>query len=114
MTPSSMIANLDASLRRAGQKVTLRRYTAPTGSPRPKTDLTNVWAVVRAVTADDLVGEIKQTSLKAILSPTDIMSLWPLKTSDKVMIDGVEREVMAVKPFKVADTLVRVELVVAG
>lgn len=113
MTPDQAIGALDRQLAKHGQKVTLRRYTG-TGNPRPKTDLGNVPAFVRAVKADDLVGEVKQTSSKVTLSPTDITSLWPLKTSDKVLIDGTEREVMAVKPVKLADTLVRCDLVVAG
>lgn len=114
MTPDQSIAALDRQLAAHGQKVTLRRYTAPSGTPRPKTDLADTPSFVRAVKADDLVGEVKQTSSKVTLSPTNIMSLWPLKTSDKVLIDGTEREIMAVKPIKLADTLVRCDLVVAG
>lgn len=114
MTPQEAISALDRQLAAHGQKITLRRYTASSGTPRPKTDLVNVPSFVRAVKADDLVGEVKQTSSKVTLSPTDIMSLWPLKTSDKVVIDGSEREIMAVKPFKLADNLVRCDLVVAG
>jgi hypothetical protein len=113
MTPEHAIAALDRQLKAHGQTVMLRRYTG-TGNPRPKTDLADVPAFVRAVKADDLVGDIKQTSSKVILSPTDIMTLWPLKTGDKVVFDGVEREVEAVKPIKLANTLVRCELVVAG
>lgn len=113
MTPEQAIGALNRQLAKHGQKVTLRRYTG-TGNPRPKTDLADVPSFVRAVKADDLVGEIKQTSSKVTLSPSNIMSLWPLKTSDKVIIDGTEREVMAVKPIKLADVLVRCDLVVAG
>lgn len=114
MTPQQAIGALDVQLAAHGQSVTLRRYTAPSGSPRPKTELVGIRAFVRAVKADDVVGEIRQTSMKVTLSPTDMISFWPLKTSDKVVIDGTEREVQAVKPVRLADALVRCDLVVTG
>ena len=113
MSPEHAIGALDRQMARHGQKVVLRRYTG-TGNSRTKTDLADVPAFVRAVKADDLVGEVKQTSLRVTVSPSNIMSLWPLKTSDKALIDGVEREIIAVKPIKLADTLVRCDLVVTG
>lgn len=115
MTPAAAIAMLDRQLAAHGQKVTVRRYTDPAHVDRPKVELVDIPAFVRAVSADEIVGDVKATCSKVILSPTDISTFWPLRDSDKVVIDDRERAVLApVKPFKMANTLVRCELTVAG
>lgn len=112
-TPAGMIARLNSALARRGQDVTVRRYTAPTGNPRPKTDIGSR-AFVRAMNADELIGAITQTSSNVVLSPTGLSVLLPLRTDDKVVIAGRERNVQVVKPIEVDGTLVRINLVVAG
>jgi len=113
MTPAELIADLDKSLARAGETVIVRRYTAPTGDPRPKVEATTK-ASVRPVRADDLVGNIDQTFSMVITSPTAIVALLPLKKGDKVVIQGRERNVEFPRPIFVQDVLVRLELVVGG
>lgn len=114
MTPQQAIGALDAQLAAHGQSVTLRRYTAPTGTPRPKTELVGIPAFVRAVKADEFVGIIDSTYSNVTLSPTYFLSMWPIVKGDKIVIDGRERNVEIVKPVKLADALVRCNLVVAG
>jgi hypothetical protein len=110
MTPTEAIAMLDDQLADTRQSVTVRRYTDPGHVDRPKVELADIPAFVRAVSADDLVGDIKATSSKVTLSPT----FWPLVDSDKIVIAGKERAVLLVKPLFMADQLVRCDLMVAG
>lgn len=115
MTPDTAIAMLDRQLAAHGQTVTVRRYTDPKDPERPKVELADIPAFVRAVSADVVAGDIKATGSKVTLSPTDISSFWPLTASDKIVIDGRERAVLApVKPVMMADTLVRCDLMVSG
>ena len=109
----SIIADLNAALRKSGQDIVLRRYTAPTGDPRPKTDVP-VRAGVRPVRADQLIGAIDQSASNVFLSPTGLAALLPLKKGDKAIIQGRERQIEFVKPIEVDNQLVRVELMVLG
>jgi hypothetical protein len=113
VTPAQMIADLDAALARRGEDVTVRRYTAPSGTPRPKTDIATR-ATVRAVKPEELAGEIDQTASKVVLSPTGLGALLPLRKGDKIVIQGDERHVELPKPIVVGGTLVRIELMVTG
>lgn len=114
MTPAEAIGALDRQLSSHGQKVTVRRYTAPSGTPRPKTELVDVPAFVRAVKKEELVGNIDSTFSNVTLSPTNILSMWPIVKGDKLVIEGRERNVEIVKPIKLGDAFVRCDLVVAG
>ncbi|MCV9960735.1 hypothetical protein OIU34_02385 [Pararhizobium sp. BT-229] len=111
--PSDIIARLDASLVARGQDVTLRRYTAPSGTPRPKTDA-GVRAFVRPLKAEELVGRLDHTFSKVIFSPTDSSVLLPMKKDDKVIIDDRERNVEFPKHVRYRGVLVKIELLVAG
>jgi hypothetical protein len=113
-SPSSLIADLDAALADAGSAITIRRYTAPSGTPRPKVDIDNVPAAVRAIHADELAEGIDQTASKVVVSPTGLAALLPLKKGDKAVIDGRERNIELPKPISVQGVLVRVDLLVAG
>lgn len=114
MNPDTIIADLDASLLRAGEVVTIRRYTASSGTPRPKTDIEHVPASVRAVKPEEMVGDIKATFSKVVLSPTGLASLLPLKKDDKIVIQGRERNIEHPGPIFVQGVLVRMNLTVAG
>lgn len=113
-TPASLIADLDAALADAGETVTIRRYTAPSGTPRPKTDITTVPAAVRPVKPDELVGDIQQSDRVVVLSPTLIGALLPLKIGDKVLIAGAEANVQYPGHIRVRDVVVRIKLMVRG
>lgn len=114
MTPASIISDLDASLVRAGETVTVRRYTAPGGTPRPKIEEEGIPASVRAVRPEEMVGDIKATFSKVVLSPTGLASLLPLKKDDKIVIQGRERNIEHPGPIFVQGVLVRMNLTVAG
>jgi hypothetical protein len=116
MTPAQMIATLNSQLALNGETVVLRRYTAPTGSPRPKVDV-SAKGFVRAVGNPALVGEVNQVETHVTLSPTEAtVASWPLpvRTGDKIVIQSIERNIDEVHPILVADTLVRINLVLRG
>lgn len=116
MTPAQIIATLDAFLVNIGETVTLRRYTAITGSPRPRIDLT-LPAFVRVVSVPQLVGEVAQTETHVSFSPTQaVAASWPLpvQDGDKLVIEALERNIDEVHPIFVANTLVRINCVVRG
>ena len=114
MTPAEAIASLDRQLVEHGARVSVYRYTATTGNPRPKDEVANVPAFVRAVSADELVGNVDQTAGNVVLSPTLLSSLLPLKKGDKLLIDGRERNIELVKPISMQTTLIRLHLGVLG
>lgn len=114
MTPSAAIALLDHQLVAHGEKITVRRYTAPSGTPRPKTDIEDVPAFVRAIKAEELVGGIDMTASTVVLSPSGLSALLPLKKGDKVVIQGRERNIELPKLIFMQDVLVRINLLVAG
>jgi hypothetical protein len=113
MTPASAIASLDRQLAEHGEDVVVRRYTAPSGTPRPKTDIA-ARASVRAVKPEELAGEIDQTSSKVVMSPTGLAALLPLRKGDKVVVQGKERNVEIPRPIFVGGTLVRIDVMVTG
>lgn len=112
-TPAGMIARLDDALARRGETVVLRRYTAPSGDPRPKTDI-SAKASVRADKGEELVGTIDQTWSKAVVSPTGIAALLPIRKGDKLVVQGRERNIELPKPILIADVLVRIDLFISG
>jgi hypothetical protein len=116
VTPTEIVATLNARLLEWGETVTLRRYTAPTGNPRPKTEVA-ARGIVRVRTTPTLVGEVSQVETHVTLSPTEAtVASWPLpvRTGDKIVIQSIERNIDEVHPILVADTLVRINLVVRG
>lgn len=115
-TPAASIARLDAALQRRGQALVLRRYTAPTGNPRPKTDAPVMGFVrpVEALAIKEFVGNLTTPYFEVILSPTDAAALLPIVRGDKIVIDGKERNVEMPKPIAMADVLVRIKVLVAG
>ena len=123
------IAALDIALARAGEDVTLRRITKVSGNPVAKDVVCR--AAVRAVSADEIVGTIAQNDLHVIISPTQIVAAsWPgpdegtpagslvdqrlPRATDKMIIQGKERQVKVPKPIFVGGAWVRTDLVVAG
>jgi len=108
------VADLDAAYARGrGEDIIVRRYTAASGTPRPKIDIT-VRATVRPIEAKELVGGIDQTYSEVILSPTGLSSLLPLKKGDKVVIDGHECNIEFPRPIRDKNTIARIVLLVGG
>lgn len=124
---SGEIEALDAALERAGADIILRRVVG-TAPNTISIDVT-VRAAVRSYQAAELVGDIKQTDSKVIISPTQIaQAQWPggelpsatvvdpslPRKLDKMVIDGRVRTIEVVDPFYVNDVLVRLEMRVLG
>lgn len=114
---------LDRSLARVGQDVTLQRLIGVTVAAQ-----VICRAVVRGYDPSELIGGITQQDLKVILSPTQIIvSGWqsfsatvptqdqrvPVK-DNKVIINGKTRNVEAAGGIYVAGELVRIEMRVRG
>lgn len=106
MTPASAIASLDRQIAEHGQSVTLAKI----GVATPVTTT----AHVRAMKETEIVGRMQARWFKAILSPTGLSSVLPLRNDDLCTIGGEEMVIRAYRPILVAGTLVRVELEVAG
>lgn len=113
MTAASNIADLDAALARTGETVIVKHWTATSGAPRPSVSA-SIKASVRPVKADELTAGIDQTWSKVVLSPTGLSALLPLAKGDKITIQGRERHIELPKPILVADTLVRIDVLVSG
>lgn len=113
INPTEAIAELDRALAETGEDVILRRYTASTGSPRPKIDLP-MKAFVRPLQAEELVGNMDSSFSKVITSPTGKTGMLPMLKGDKIVIDGRERNVELPKPIKFAGQLVRITLMIGG
>lgn len=123
------IVALDNSLARAGENVTLRRTVKRAGADVPVDVVCR--AGVRPVSADQIAGTITQNDLNVIMSPTQILAAdWPgqndnitpgnvvdqhlPKSTDKMIVQGKERQVRSAKPIYVDNVWVRTDLVVAG
>lgn len=106
MSAADMISRLDASLARCGQTVTVKKYDSAATA--------TVMAHVRPAKEDEIAGLAQQVWLKVILSPTGLSSVLPLRKGDKIRIDDKDRQIEFPRTMKVADTLVRLEPLVAG
>ncbi|WP_377299675.1 hypothetical protein [Rhizobium sp. SGZ-381] len=123
------IAALDAALDRAGENVTLKRTVKRSGADVVAS--VTCRAAVRSVSADQIAGTIAVTDLAVIISPTQILAAsWPgandsipaenlvdqrlPKITDKMVVQGRERQVKVSKPIYVGGEWVRTDMVVAG
>lgn len=123
------IAALDDALERAGEDVVLRRFAGK--APNQVSVDVTVRAVVRTVSADQVVGTIVQNDLNVVISPSQIIAAqWPgglrdgavqsaaapriPRATDKIVIQGRERQIRIAKPIFVGGVWVRCDLVVAG
>lgn len=120
------IAALDAALAKVGETIVLRRVVGDL----PNTVNIDVTcrACVRSYQPDQIVGNIKQTDSKVILSPSDIArAQWPggvpegdpisaslPRMYDRVVVAGRARSINVVDPIYVDGELVRLELNVTG
>ena len=123
MNPAALIAALDRALDEAGATVTLRRI-AESGNAD-----VDVRAAGRGLQATELVQGMSQTRVKLVISPSPIAAAgWPVgevstpsvpvpslpRRNDKIIYGSRIHNVDLVRPFYVADQLVRIELEVEG
>jgi hypothetical protein len=107
MTPSQLIADLDAALARTGQRVIIRKTNSTDGQ-------VTVRARVRFYKPDEIAGIIQQGDSKVILSPTGLDEFGVPPQNGFVVVNGSPRRIVLPNPIYVADTLVRIELQVRG
>jgi hypothetical protein len=125
MTPSQLIADLDAALARTGEDCTLRRRD---GNPLSDKDVT-VRSSARGLRSAEIVGSATQAWSKAVISMTQILAAgWPAghtvtagavdpripRPNDFLVVKGKQRQIMFADPIAVDGTVVRVNLTVAG
>lgn len=116
---SERTARLDHSLARAGQTVTLRRRV---GTLNVFADV-QIRARLSGYGAEELVGGVKQTNSKFIMSPNGLDgTTWPGKAGgslypvigDFLVVDGRQRKIEAVQPVVIGGAVVRLEGRVLG
>lgn len=117
--PEGHIARLDASLARSGTPALLRRYVSGTDT---WVDLP-LRAFMRGLTPDQLVGGVKATDSKFVLSPSGLASpSWPgaaggdpvPTAGDFLVVNGAERKIEAVQPVMMAGEAVRFDGIILG
>lgn len=112
MTPAAAIAMVDRWLARTGETVALRRYGADPGVP--EVEIAGIRAFVRSVRADELIAGVDQTGFSIVLSPTGLAAILPMAKGDKIVIAGRERNIEQPRPIRMADTLVRIDVLASG
>ena len=119
MTPAQAIAALDRQLAAHGTPVTLRRYVPATDTP---VDLP-LRAFVRGLSPDQLVGGIKATDSKFVLSPTGLISpSWPGAaggdpvpcSGDFIVVNSAERKIDMCQPVVMVGVSVRFDGIISG
>lgn len=126
-SPQSLIADLDDALE-VGQSIILRRLYGQAPNV-VNVDSPPLPAAVRSPDSEELAAGYAQTDSVVILSPTGLAAAqWPggelpsasvanpamPRKNDKAIFDGRVRNVELVKPFVIANVLVRIELRVLG
>lgn len=119
MTPADAITMLDRHLAAHGTAVMLRRYVPATDTA---VDLT-IPAFVRGLSPDQLVGGVKATDSKFVLSPTGLASpSWPgaaggdpaPTAGDFLVVNGAERKIETAQPVMMAGVAVRFDGIILG
>lgn len=123
MNASALISALDSALNEAGATVTLRRVVQSGNAD------VDVRAAGRGLQSTELVQGMSQTRVKLVISPSPIAAAgWPAgevatastpvpslpRRNDKIVYGSRVHNVDLVRPFYVADQLVRIELEVDG
>ncbi|MCO6178818.1 hypothetical protein [Ciceribacter sp. RN22] len=129
---SRLLAQLDRRLEQRGEMVVLRRRSTA-GSKIISVEC-EVPAIVRALTIEQLVGNVTQQTFFVILSPTHILraqwpggrvpattgsliqpaEAWIPTTSDKVVLRGRERAIERPAPIYDSGQFIRIELTATG
>lgn len=118
MTPDEAKASHRRMMRVAGETITIRRYTAPSGTPRPSVTQ-DVTARVTGYAPNELVGGIAQGDRRLVVLADDLATgavTLPLKKGDKAVVRGKELNIEAVDDStrRVSGVLIALELQVRG
>lgn len=109
MKPQEAISMLERQLTKHGETIVFRSRDSSIA------DVT-VKAFVRSAQSSELIGAIQQTVRNIVISPTGFEA-WPdghPVEDDWCVIAGQECSLLPAKPKRMADTLVRIDLVVKG
>lgn len=122
-TPAGLIARLDAALARRGEDCLLRRIVG--GVEKDVTIQTSV----RAVRAEQLINGVTQDFSNVVASMTQVLAAaWPAgfvlepgkvdpripRKNDYLLVKGKVRQIQFVNAIAVDNTIVRLEMLVAG
>lgn len=123
--PNDYITSLDRANLAAGEDIVLKRLEP--GSNPPAYRSVTCRATVRGMRPEEVIGTIKLTDVRVIISPTEIdRASWPgLSTgkqadkpvpmiNDKVIVKGREMQVSFVDLIYVAGAWVRANLIASG
>jgi hypothetical protein len=130
---NALLAQLDRRLARRGETIYLRRTVGTTNQSYVQCELP---AIVRALTVEQLIGNISQQNYFLIISPTHILrQQWPggktpsagssggiiapsdyrlPTTNDVVYVRGAQKAVQRVAPVFDRGKCIRIELAVLG
>lgn len=108
MTPAEAIKALDDALDTSGQNITLRKGNSTVGQ-------VSVKAIVRGVSADDIVGNITQSHKKVSVSPTGL-DVFGLPGASTIVVHGDGQGAVEGKPevVRMDDVVVRINMVIKG
>lgn len=98
MTPAEVLTTYRNMIAKYGQPVAIRR-TSGTGTSQTFTD-TQTLAYVKNYGSKELVGAIAQGDQSAITLIDNLTSILPLRTTDKLIING--------QPFSIKNPMKRV------
>lgn len=114
MTPAESLASHRAFMAELGENILVRRYsgTAPT---RTHVD-TAAMARVMGYQPKDLVGAIVQGDRRVIMLVDTLAAVLPLRTSDKLVIRGIETSIKAIddNTRRIAGTLIALDIQAEG
>lgn len=118
MTPAEAKASYRRTMKEAGETVTIRRYTAASGTPRPSVTK-DVTARVTGYAPHELVGSIQQGDRRVIVLADDLATgavTLPIKKGDKAVVRGRELNIESVDDStrRVQGVLIALELQVRG
>lgn len=105
-----VIMRITTTLSEVGENIIIRRYV--NGAP---TDIATRGMIGPLSAADVVKGHNgKELSAKAIVSPSGLESLLPLRAGDKIVRGGLERHVEYVDNKQIGPTIVRITLYFTG
>lgn len=107
----AQVERLNGSLGRSGEEIIVRRYSQ-NGSTQDFT----VLGKVRALAGEEIRKGSSgvQLAARVILSPTGLEAILPLRTTDKIVRDGQERQIGWVDNLRLGTEYVRVTADIQG
>lgn len=114
MNAAEALAAHRTAITAVGEDVIVRRY-AGTGAARAPSDVTTQ-ARVMGYMPHEIVGSVKLGDRKVIALADTLSAILPLRTSDKIVIRGIECDIEAIddNTRRIGGTLIALEIQVRG